>query len=82
MPPFYCYRNEDAKRITEALEDGCGVDAPGSFAAWLSRHTEEYAWIMPGKDMTSEIVRAMMKYARGLVSLKDISGIYFFSNVI
>ena len=34
------------------------------------------------KDMTSEIVRAMMKYARGLVSLKDISGIYFFSNVI
>lgn len=41
---------------------------------------------MPGlcreKDMTSEIVRAMMKYARGLVSLKDISGIYFFSNVI
>ena len=49
VPPFYCYRNEDAKRITEALEDGCGVDAPGSFAAWLSRHTEEYAWIMPGK---------------------------------
>lgn len=38
-------RNE----FTEALEDGCGVDAPGSFAAWLSRHTEEYAWIMPGK---------------------------------
>ena len=40
---------------------------------------------MPGyyakKDMTSEIVRAMMKYARGLVS-PDISSIYFFSNVI
>lgn len=49
VPPFYCYQNEDVKRIAEALEDGCGADAPGSLAAWLSRHTEEYAWIMPGK---------------------------------
>ena len=32
--------------------------------------------------MKSEIVRAMMRYARDLVSFKDISGIYFFSNVI
>lgn len=49
VPPFYCYRAQDAKRIREALSSGCGADAPGSFAAWLSRHTEEYAWIMPGK---------------------------------
>ena len=36
VPPFYYYRAEDVKRIAEALEDGCGYDAPGSFAAWLS----------------------------------------------
>lgn len=37
VPPFYCYRACDVKRIQEALDNGCGYDAPGSFAAWLSR---------------------------------------------
>ena len=37
VPPFYCYRACDVKRIQEALENGCGYDAPGSFAAWLDR---------------------------------------------
>ena len=37
VPPFYCYRSEDVKRIQEALDNGCGYDAPGSFAAWLSK---------------------------------------------
>jgi len=49
VPPFYCYRNADVKRIEEAVADGCGVDAPGSFAAWLSKKTEVHAWKMPGK---------------------------------
>lgn len=49
VPPFYCYRACDAKRIQEALEDGCGYDAPGSFAAWLSKKTEMHAYQMPGK---------------------------------
>lgn len=49
VPPFYCYRVRDVKRIREALNSGCDADAPGSFAAWLSRHTDEYAWSMPGK---------------------------------
>lgn len=49
VPPFYCYRYEDAKRIPEALEDGCGADAPGSFAAWLSKKTAVHAYEMPGK---------------------------------
>lgn len=49
VPPFYCYKNEDVKRIPEALEGGCGADAPGSFAAWLSRHAEVHAWLMPGR---------------------------------
>lgn len=49
VPPFYCYRAEDVKRIPEALADGCSADAPGSFAAWLSRKTDVHAWVMPGK---------------------------------
>lgn len=49
VPPFYCYRAEDVHRIPEALENGCGADAPGSFAAWLSSKTTMHAYIMPGK---------------------------------
>ena len=49
VPPFYYYRAQDVARIDEALADGCGYDAPGSFAAWLSRKTPAYAWTMPGK---------------------------------
>lgn len=49
VPPFYIYRSDDIKRIDEALADGCGYDAPGSFAAWLSRHTDVYAYEMEGK---------------------------------
>lgn len=49
VPPFYCYRNGDVKRIEKAIADGCGVDAPGSFAAWLSKQTKVHAWKMPGK---------------------------------
>lgn len=49
VPPFYCYKNEDVKRIEEAIADGCGTDAPGSFAAWLSRQTKVHAWTMAGK---------------------------------
>ena len=49
VPPFYVYRNEDIIRIEEALSDGCGYDAPGSFAAWLSRKTSMHAYKMPGK---------------------------------
>ena len=49
VPPFYCYRSADVKRIPEALEGGCGYDAPGSFAAWLSKRTPMHAFRMPGK---------------------------------
>ncbi len=48
VPPFYCYRSADIHRIPEALNDGISADAPGSFAAWLSKHTPMHAWIMPG----------------------------------
>lgn len=49
VPPFYCYRSVDVKRIQEALDSGCGYDAPGSFAAWLSKQTSMHAYKMPGK---------------------------------
>ena len=49
MPPFYYYLARDVKRIPEGLAAGCGYDAPGSFAAWLSGQTEMKAYQMPGK---------------------------------
>ena len=49
VPPFYIYRGTDLMRIPEALAAGCNPDAPGSFAAWLSRETAMHAWRMPGK---------------------------------
>ena len=48
VPPFYYFRAADLARIQESLEDGCGYDAPGSFAAWLSTKTAMHAWKMPG----------------------------------
>ena len=47
-PPFYIYTAADASRIGEALDGGCGKDAPGSFAAWLAQNSEVYAMEMPG----------------------------------
>ena len=49
VPPFYCYSACDVKRIQEALNNGCGYDAPGSFAAWLSKQTPMHAYFMQGK---------------------------------
>lgn len=48
-PPFYFYSREDAKKIEAAIADGCGVDAPGSYIAWLCKQTDVYAMEMPGK---------------------------------
>ncbi|MBR6212435.1 MAG: nucleotidyltransferase family protein [Bacteroidales bacterium] len=48
-PPFYFYRREDARRVAEGIAAGCGVDAPGSFAAWLSARVPVHAMEMPGR---------------------------------
>lgn len=48
-PPFYYYKKEDARRVKEGIQSGCGVDAPGSFIAWLSTNSPVYAMEMPGK---------------------------------
>lgn len=47
-PPFYFYRREDARRVAEGIASGCGVDAPGSFIAWLSGCAKVHAMKMPG----------------------------------
>ena len=49
VPPFYFYKAEDIRRVSEALKQGCAYDAPGSFAAWLSEKTIMHAYKMPGK---------------------------------
>lgn len=48
-PPFYYYTREDAKKVALGIESGCGVDAPGSYIAWLSTQTPVHAMEMPGK---------------------------------
>ena len=48
-PPFSFYRREDAARVAEGIAAGCGVDAPGSYVAWLSTRVLMYAMEMPGR---------------------------------
>ena len=48
-PPFYIYKAEDVPLVKKGIENGCGVDAPGSFIAWLSGQTAVHAWEMPGR---------------------------------
>lgn len=71
VPPFYCYKAADVARIAEALADGCDADAPGSFAAWLSRHAPVYAFEMPGRryDIGDAKSYAQVRQAyRGIVT--------------
>ena len=48
-PPFYIYKASDVSLVKTGIESGCGVDAPGSFIAWLSAQTIVHAYEMPGK---------------------------------
>lgn len=48
-PPFYIYRAEDIPYVKKGIESGSGVDAPGSFIAWLSKEIPVHAYEMPGK---------------------------------
>lgn len=49
VPAFYYYIREDSHKIQQAIDNGCGTDAPGSFISWLCGQTSVYAWEMPGK---------------------------------
>lgn len=48
-PPFYIYKTSDVGLVKVGIDSGCGVDAPGSFIAWLSSVTPVHAYEMPGK---------------------------------
>ena len=48
-PPFYYYTKKDAKLVKTGIESGCGIDAPGSYIAWLCKQTRVHAMEMPGK---------------------------------
>lgn len=48
-PPFYFYTAEDTMLLDKGIASECGIDAPGSFAAWLSTKVPVYAMEMPGK---------------------------------
>ena len=49
VPPFYIYSASDLPLIRKALENGCGFDAPGNLANYLSRTSVLHAWPMPGE---------------------------------
>ncbi len=48
-PPFYYYTKADAKLVKAGIDSGCGVDAPGSYIAWLCTQTPVHAMEMPGR---------------------------------
>ncbi len=48
-PPFYYYTKDAAKLVQTGIQAGCGVDAPGSFIAWLCRQMPVHAMEMPGR---------------------------------
>ncbi len=68
-PPFYFYTAADARRIGEAIADGCGVDAPGSLVGWMCRRSALHSMEMPGRryDIGSlESYRAVQESYRGI----------------
>jgi glucose-1-phosphate thymidylyltransferase len=48
-PPFYFYTKDDARLVKVGIERGCGVDAPGSYIAWLAGEVPVHAMEMPGR---------------------------------
>ena len=49
IPPFYIYKDTDVPLVKKGIEANCGVDAPGSFIAWLCTQTTVHAYEMPGQ---------------------------------
>lgn len=49
VPPFYMYRAVDLPLLKNAMNEGCGFDAPGNLASWLCKKVDMYAYILDGK---------------------------------
>ena len=70
-PPFYYYTKEDARLVQKGIESGCGVDAPGSYIAWLCTQTSVHAMEMPGRryDIGNlQSYEQVQKDYRGIIS--------------
>jgi glucose-1-phosphate thymidylyltransferase len=68
-PPFYFYQRKDLPLVRKGIESGCGVDAPGSFIAWLSKEVPVHAMAMPGRryDIGNlESYRAVQEEYKGI----------------
>lgn len=48
VPPFYYYRHEDIGILKDSINNGCGTDAPGNLAIYMSGKVEMHAWLMNG----------------------------------
>lgn len=48
VPPFYIYSRKDLPLIRDCMAHGCGFDAPGNLARYLTDVTTLHAWPMPG----------------------------------
>ena len=46
---FYFYTKADARLVPAGIAAGCGIDAPGSYIAWLCTQVPVYAMEMPGR---------------------------------
>ena len=48
VPPFYIYLRKDLPLVRQAVENGCGKDAPGNLAHYMVERTVMHAWQMTG----------------------------------
>ena len=65
VPPFYVYMKEDLPLIKDCMSHGCGFDAPGNLARYLSTATTLHAYEMPGRRYdigTLDTYEEMKKY--------------------
>ena len=61
-PTFYIFKKEDLHLLEKALNEGCGVDAPGNFLEWFTKQTTVNAFIMPGKRIDIGTLEDYNKY--------------------
>lgn len=70
-PAFYIYHKNDVKKVKQALIDGCGKDAPGSFIVWLYKNSDVYSYLMPGNRYdigTLETYEEVNKTYNGIIN--------------
>ena len=56
-------------KIGEALADGCGADAPGSYVAWLCLRSTVYAMEMPGRRYDIENLESLEAVKRDYLGI-------------